>query len=79
MALDPLLSFLSCVAPPDQPESIQPTTSTDASLEETRSDEKTLEKNIHLSPSSDKDLTEMASRCEFVQGLLLSTIFDNDL
>ncbi|GKU86913.1 hypothetical protein SLEP1_g1382 [Rubroshorea leprosula] len=44
MALDPLLSFLSCVALPDQPESIQPTTSTNVSLEETRSDEKILEK-----------------------------------
>lgn len=75
MAPDPLLSFLSFTAPPDQPEIVQSTASTEVSPDKTTSVEKPLEKNVEQSPSSDKDLREKASRCEFVQGLLMSTIF----
>ncbi|GLT43169.1 hypothetical protein SLA2020_171390 [Shorea laevis] len=79
MAPDPLLSFLFYKAPSDCSKSVPTATSTEVSLEETNSDKKILEKTVHPSPSSDKNLMEKAKKCEFSQGLLLSTIFDNDL
>lgn len=78
MAPDPLLSFLSFTAPPDQSESVQSAASTEVSSDKTSTDEKILEKNVQQSPSSDKELMEKANMCEFVQGLLMSTIFDDD-
>ncbi|GKV22114.1 hypothetical protein SLEP1_g32009 [Rubroshorea leprosula] len=79
MAPDPLLSFLFYKAPPDCSKSVPTATSTEVSLEETNSDEKNLEKTVHPSPLSNKNLMERAKKCEFLQGLLLSTILDNDL
>ena len=35
-------------------------------------------RNVHLSSLPDKDHPEKAKRCEFVQGLIMSTIFDDD-
>lgn len=79
-APDPLLSFLSCVGPPyHRSESMKSATSTEMSLEEISSNEQMLDKIVLQSPSSDKDLVEKAKRCEFVQGLLMSTIIDYDI
>ena len=38
-----------------------------------------VDRDVHPSPLSDKEHLEKAKRCEFVQGLLLSTIFDGGL
>ncbi|XWS46599.1 hypothetical protein CRYUN_Cryun14cG0082200 [Craigia yunnanensis] len=78
-APDPLLSFLSYAPPAASSESVQSASSTEVTLEEKGSDEKMLEKDVHPSPLSDKEHLEKAKRCEFVQGLLLSTIFDGGL
>ncbi|XVF32832.1 hypothetical protein REPUB_Repub17cG0116600 [Reevesia pubescens] len=76
---DPLLSFI-CYAPPaDSSESVKSASSTEMTLEEKGSDEKMLEKDVQPSPLSDKEHFEKTERCEFVQGLLLSTIFDGGL
>ncbi|KAJ0113172.1 hypothetical protein Patl1_00937 [Pistacia atlantica] len=53
--------------------------STGENAEEKISFEKTLETNVIQSSLSDKDHAEKAKRCEFVQGLMLSTIFNDDL
>ncbi|KAB5527407.1 hypothetical protein DKX38_021254 [Salix brachista] len=79
LAPDPLLSFLCNVSPVEKHESIQPSCSSKATIEEKSSDEKLLERNDHLSPLSDEEHMEKAKRSEFVQGLLLSTIFDDGL
>lgn len=78
-ALDPLLLFLSHAPPADLPESVQSASSTEVNLEEKGTDEKMLEKDVHPSPLSDKEHLEKAKRCEFVQGLLLSTIKDGGI
>ncbi|XP_022770863.1 protein DEHYDRATION-INDUCED 19 homolog 3-like isoform X2 [Durio zibethinus] len=75
-APDPLLSFLSYAPPADSSEGVQSASSTEVSLEVKGSDENMLEKDVHSSPLSDKENLEKAKMCEFVQGLLLSTIFD---
>ncbi|KAG5231711.1 drought-responsive family protein [Salix suchowensis] len=79
LAPDPLLSFLCNVSPVEKHESIQPSCSSKATIEEKSSDEKLLERNDHISPLSDEEHMEKAKRSEFVQGLLLSTIFDDGL
>ncbi|CAK7348361.1 unnamed protein product [Dovyalis caffra] len=79
LAPDPLLSFLCNVSPAEKLESVQPTSSIKASLEEKSSDVKLLERNDHVSPLSDEEHMEKAKRSDFVQGLLLSTIFDDGL
>lgn len=38
----------------------------------------TLDRNIQPSPLSEKDQVEKAKKCEFVQGLLLSTFLEDD-
>ena len=38
-----------------------------------------VDRDVHPSPLSDKEHLEKAKRCEFVQGLLLSIIFDGGL
>ncbi|KAJ6674967.1 PROTEIN DEHYDRATION-INDUCED 19 [Salix viminalis] len=79
LAPDPLLSFLCNVSPVEKHESIQPSCSSKATTEEKSSDEKLLERNDHISPLSDEEHMEKAKRSEFVQGLLLSTVFDDGL
>ncbi|XP_059659592.1 protein DEHYDRATION-INDUCED 19 homolog 4-like isoform X2 [Cornus florida] len=80
MAPDPLLSsFLYNPTPADEPENIQPNLSTEESMGEKSLDDSVLERNIHPSPLLDKDQEEKAQRCEFVRGLLFSTILDDDL
>ncbi|KHG27476.1 dehydration-induced 19 -like protein [Gossypium arboreum] len=78
-APDPLLSFLYSAPPADSSESVQPVTPTEVTLEEKGPNENILEKDAHQSPLSDKEHSEKANRCKFVQGLLLSTIFDGGL
>ncbi|KAA3475093.1 protein DEHYDRATION-INDUCED 19-like protein 3-like isoform X2 [Gossypium australe] len=78
-APDPLLSFLYSAPPADSSESVQPVTRTEVTLEEKGFNENILEKDAHPSPLSDKEHSEKANRCEFVQGLLLSTIFNGGL
>ncbi|GMY16992.1 protein DEHYDRATION-INDUCED 19 homolog 3-like isoform X1 [Fagus crenata] len=81
MAPDPLLSFLynAPAAHKTETESMQTDSSTEVSLEDEKSEVTTLERNFQLNPLSDKDQIEKARRCEFVQGLLLSTILDDSL
>ncbi|KAL9347920.1 hypothetical protein Peur_059286 [Populus x canadensis] len=79
LAPDPLLSFLCNVSPAEKYDSVQPSCSSKATIEEKSSDEKLLERNDHISPLSDEEHMEKAKRSEFVQGLLLSTIFDDGL
>ncbi|XP_021889225.1 protein DEHYDRATION-INDUCED 19 homolog 3-like [Carica papaya] len=76
MAPDPLLSFIYNVPTANKSETVQPDSSSEVSLEEKSSDTKTLEVNVQLPSMSEEDHTEKKKRCEFVQGLLLSTIFD---
>ncbi|KAH1081229.1 hypothetical protein J1N35_020990 [Gossypium stocksii] len=78
-APDPLLSFLYSAPPADSSESVQPVTPNEVTLEEKGSNENILEKDAHPSPLSDKEHSEKANRCQFVQGLLLSTIFNGGL
>ncbi|KAK1561029.1 hypothetical protein Q3G72_033615 [Acer saccharum] len=77
MAPDPLLSFIYNMAP-DVSESVQPDSTIREKAEEKSSYEKASETNVHLSSLPDKDHPEKAKRCEFVQGLIMSTIFDDD-
>ncbi|XP_024189705.1 protein DEHYDRATION-INDUCED 19 homolog 3 [Rosa chinensis] len=77
VAADPLLSsFILPMA--DDFVSVQPHFSTETSLAK-KSTEKVLERNVKSPPLSVKDKKEKAKRCEFVQGLLLSTIPDDGL
>ncbi|KAJ9696590.1 hypothetical protein PVL29_008686 [Vitis rotundifolia] len=63
----------------DVSESMQPSSSTEVNFEKKSLDENMLERNMQLSPLSDKDQKEKAKQCEFVQGLLLSTFLDDNL
>ncbi|KAL4384174.1 hypothetical protein GQ457_15G021390 [Hibiscus cannabinus] len=76
---DPLVSFLSFQPLVDSSGSVKSATSTEASLEENGSDENMLERDVQPSPLSDKEHWEKSKRCEFVRGLLLSTIFGDGL
>ncbi|KAK4558979.1 hypothetical protein RGQ29_008286 [Quercus rubra] len=79
MAPDPLLSFLYNAPADDKSESMQPDSSSEVSLEDENFEETILDRTSQLNPLSDKDQIEKAGRCEFVQGLFLSTILDDDL
>ncbi|KAF5937309.1 hypothetical protein HYC85_024815 [Camellia sinensis] len=80
MDADPLLSsFIYNPPAAEEPEILQPSFTTEANLAKKSSDENMLERNIDPSPLSNKDQEEKAQRCEFVQGLLYSTIFKDDL
>ncbi|KAA8543055.1 hypothetical protein F0562_021450 [Nyssa sinensis] len=80
MEPDPLLSSFFYYKPTaDEPKIIHPSSSTEASLAEKSSDEQKLERRVQPSPLSDKDHEEKAQRCGFVQGLLFSTILDDNL
>lgn len=77
---DPLLSsFIYNMPMVDVTESMQPSSSTEVNFEKKSLDENMLERNMQLSPLSDKDQKEKAKQCEFVQGLLLSTFLDDNL
>jgi hypothetical protein len=77
-APDPLLS--SFILPMgDDFVSGQHLFSTETSSLKKSSEEKVSERNVQSSPLSIKDKEEKAKRCEFVHGLLLSTILDDNL
>ncbi|XWS58124.1 hypothetical protein CRYUN_Cryun08bG0007800 [Craigia yunnanensis] len=77
-APDPLLS--SFILPMvDDFVSVQPHFSSKTSTTKKSSDVNKSERNVQPSPLSVKDQEEKAKRCEFVQGLLLSTILDDIL
>ncbi|XVF41813.1 hypothetical protein PTKIN_Ptkin01aG0310700 [Pterospermum kingtungense] len=77
-APDPLLS--SFILPMgDDFGSVQPHFSSETSTNKKSSDMNKSERNIQSSPLSVKDQEEKAKRCEFAQGLLLSTIHDDIL
>ncbi|KAF7805072.1 protein DEHYDRATION-INDUCED 19-like protein 3-like [Senna tora] len=77
-AADPLLSsFILPLA--DELASSQPHFPNESRSTKKISDETVSKRNVETSILSVKDKEERAKRCEFVQGLLLSTIFDDNL
>ncbi|XP_057961377.1 protein DEHYDRATION-INDUCED 19 homolog 3-like isoform X2 [Malania oleifera] len=77
-APDPLLSsFILPMA--DYPVSVQPQFLPETVSVKKQSDENTSERHVQSSPMSTKDKEEKTRRCEFVHGLLLSTIIDENL
>lgn len=78
-APDPLLSsFILPMA--DDLDSIEPSSSTETIQLKRSADENVLERNVKpVPPLSVKDKEEKARRSGFVQGLLLSTILDDNL
>ncbi|KAK9139260.1 hypothetical protein Scep_008941 [Stephania cephalantha] len=80
-APDPLLSsFIYNIPMVEEPTSGKPDSSPESSPIGKSSDEQVLERSTPpLPPLSDKDHEEKASRSDFVQGLLLSTMFDDIL
>ncbi|XP_022136203.1 protein DEHYDRATION-INDUCED 19 homolog 3-like [Momordica charantia] len=77
-APDPLLS--SFILPlSDDYGSVQPHLSAESSSAKSNSQEKLSERIVPPSPLSMQDKEEKAKRCAFVQGLLMSTILDDNL
>ncbi|KHG02839.1 dehydration-induced 19 -like protein [Gossypium arboreum] len=77
-APDPLLS--SFILPMvDDFVSVQPHFSSETSATEKSSDINKLERNVQSTLLSVEDQEEKTERCEFIQGLLLSTILDDIL
>ncbi|KAL8481430.1 hypothetical protein ACS0TY_027801 [Phlomoides rotata] len=78
---DPLLtSFIYNPPVEDEPSSDQPLSSVEAcSLTDDSVEDSADRVSRQKSPLSDEDLKEKARRCEFVQGLLLSTFLDDKL
>jgi len=77
-APDPLLSsFILPMA--DDFVTAQPQFSPETSSVKKKTEQKVSERNVQSSPFSIKDQEEKAKRCEFVHGLLLSTILDDIL
>ncbi|MBA0859677.1 hypothetical protein Goshw_009545 [Gossypium schwendimanii] len=77
-APDPLLSsFILPIV--DDSVSVQPRLSSKTNTATKSSDVNKSERNVQSSPLSVKDQEEKAKRCEFVKGLLLSTILDDAL
>uniref|UniRef100_A0A5B7BPX5 Drought-responsive family protein n=1 Tax=Davidia involucrata TaxID=16924 RepID=A0A5B7BPX5_DAVIN len=77
---DPLLSsFIHNLRVVDEPASVKAHSSVEASSVKDGPMEDLSERNIQQSPLSEKDQEEKARKCEFVQGLLLSTFLDDRL
>ncbi|KAL4643069.1 hypothetical protein ACB092_02G066500 [Castanea dentata] len=77
---DPLLSSFIYNAPiVDEPVSVKPHSLVETSMVKESSKEDFLERNFQQLVLSDKDQEEKTRKCEFVQGLLLSTILDDGL
>ncbi|XP_006349828.1 protein DEHYDRATION-INDUCED 19 homolog 4-like [Solanum tuberosum] len=80
---DPLISsFISSSASVDEPSEVQPLSSVDEALAACSTQESAVEnlsdRNIQPTPLSEEDQVEKARKCEFVQGLLLSTFLEDD-
>ncbi|KAF5941627.1 hypothetical protein HYC85_019269 [Camellia sinensis] len=77
---DPLLSsFMYNLPVVDEPVRVKPKSSVEASSVKESSIEDSSKRKIQQTPLSDKDQEERARKCEFVQGLLLSTFLDDNL
>lgn len=77
---DPLLSSFIFNPPAlDEPLSIQPLSSVEVGSVKGSTTEEFRERNVQQPLLSDKDQEEKSRRCKFVQGLLLSTILDDEL
>ncbi|CAN4104689.1 unnamed protein product [Withania somnifera] len=76
---DPLLSsFINSSASVDEPSEVQPLSSALAACSAQESTIENLsDRNIQPSPLSEEDQVEKARKCEFVQGLLLSTFLED--
>ncbi|KAF8036810.1 hypothetical protein BT93_C2505 [Corymbia citriodora subsp. variegata] len=75
---DPFLSFI-CNAPAAyESEKGQSTSPSASDIAERTTDEALSERDMHQSPMQEKDKIEKAGRCEFVQGLVMSSILDFD-
>lgn len=75
---DPLISSFMCNAPPvDQPLSVESRPPVEACPAKDLSKEELGERNVQQPLLSRKEQEETARKCEFVQGLLLSTILDD--
>ncbi|PIM99120.1 hypothetical protein CDL12_28388 [Handroanthus impetiginosus] len=76
---DPLLtSFIYNPPAVDESSTIQPLSSVEGSSMTENAVEDLADRVVLQSPMSDEDLKEKARRCEFVQGLLLSSFLDDD-
>jgi len=77
--LDPLLSSLVYSSPiVEEPGGIEADSSSELKLAELSVDESVV-KRVEEPKLSEKDQEEKARKCEFVQGILLSTMFDDIL
>ncbi|KAL5785119.1 hypothetical protein ACOSQ2_007511 [Xanthoceras sorbifolium] len=77
---DPLLSSFIFNSPKvDEPVSVQPLSMVEATSIKESSNENRRERSTQKSQLSHKDQEEKARKCEFVQGLLLSTVLDDYL
>ncbi|XP_047340513.1 protein DEHYDRATION-INDUCED 19 homolog 4 isoform X2 [Impatiens glandulifera] len=77
---DPLLSsFVYNLPLVEEAPSSKPESSIEGSLAEGVIVEESSERNSHQSPLSAKDQEEMTRRCEFIQGLVMSTFLDDSL
>ncbi|XP_017621489.1 protein DEHYDRATION-INDUCED 19 homolog 4-like isoform X2 [Gossypium arboreum] len=77
---DPLLSsFMFSPPTVDKPLSLQPLSIAEASVVKESGNKEFLGRKPQQSQLSDKDHEEKARRCEFIQGLLMSTFLDYNL
>ncbi|XVE82222.1 hypothetical protein DITRI_Ditri15bG0130400 [Diplodiscus trichospermus] len=77
---DPLLSsFMFSPPTADEPLSLKPLSIAEPSAVKESTNKEILERKPQQSQLSDKDHEEKTRRCEFVQGLLMSTILDDNL
>ncbi|GMI72128.1 DROUGHT INDUCED LIKE9-7, HYPERSENSITIVE TO RED AND BLUE [Hibiscus trionum] len=77
---DPLLSsFMFSPPTGEEPLSLQPLSIAEASAVKESGNKESPERKPQHAQLSDKDHEEKARRCEFIQGLLMSTILDDNL
>nr|KJB28699.1 hypothetical protein B456_005G065100 [Gossypium raimondii] len=77
---DPLLSsFMFNPPTADEPLSLQSLSIAESSADKESTDKESLERKPQQSQLSDQEHEEKARRCEFVQGLLMSTILNENL
>ncbi|KAI3459241.1 hypothetical protein Pfo_015904 [Paulownia fortunei] len=77
---DPLLtSFMYNPPVVDEPAGVQPLSSIEACSKAESNVEDLTDRVVQQSELSDEDQKEKAQKCEFVQGLLLSTILDDNI
>ncbi|KHG01270.1 dehydration-induced 19 -like protein [Gossypium arboreum] len=77
---DPLLSsFMFNPPTADEPLSLQSLSIAESSADKESTDKESLERKPQQSQLSDQEHEEKARRCEFVRGLLMSTILNENL